>query len=129
MPRFVILEHYHQGIHWDFMLESGEVLRTWRLERAPVMGEVVAAAAIGDHRRVYLDYEGEISGGRGRVARWDAGEFDWIADSASAVVVALRGGRLGGEVHLTRAESGDWSCRFGAVDTTDAARPSRDGAV
>ena len=31
MPRFVILEHDHPSLHWDFILEVGEVLWTWRL--------------------------------------------------------------------------------------------------
>ena len=27
MARFVVLEHTWEGVHWDFMLEVGEVLR------------------------------------------------------------------------------------------------------
>ena len=62
MPRFVILEHDHPILHWDFMLESGEVLRTWRLAAPPRPGADFSAAPSFDHRRVYLDYEGPISG-------------------------------------------------------------------
>jgi hypothetical protein len=35
------------------------------------------------HRRIYLDYEGEISGGRGTVRRWDWGtcrKLEWGED-------------------------------------------------
>jgi hypothetical protein len=121
MPRFVILEHQHDGgVHWDFMLESGDVLRTWRLDQPPAVGRPVAATAIADHRGVYLDYEGEISGGRGRVTQWDAGEFDWIANGGDAIVVALHGRRLRGDAHLTRTRSGDWSLGFIPVETTEA---------
>ena len=73
MPRFVILEHDHPVLHWDFMLEAGDVLRTWRLSAPPIRGAIVAAERIGDHRRLYLDYEGPVSDGRGNVVRWDAG--------------------------------------------------------
>jgi hypothetical protein len=69
MPRFVILEHDHPELHWDFMLEAGAVLRTWRLAAPPALGQVVAAAASFDHRLLYLDYEGPVSGGRGTVRR------------------------------------------------------------
>ena len=34
MPRFVVLEHTWNGVHWDFMLEAGEVLRTWAIDAA-----------------------------------------------------------------------------------------------
>ncbi len=129
MPRFVILEHHHHGVHWDFMLESGEVLRTWRLESPPTAGETAGATAIGDHRRVYLDYEGEISGGRGHVVRWDAGEFDWVSDAAGQVAVVLRGGRVTGQIHLVRTESDAWSLRFTPADTTDAGARSSSGSV
>ena len=48
MPRFVILEHDHPQLHWDFMLEVGEVLWTWRLATAPRGGpETIAAERIG----------------------------------------------------------------------------------
>jgi len=29
MPRFAVLEHRRDGVHWDFLLEHGEVLRRW----------------------------------------------------------------------------------------------------
>lgn len=112
MPRFVILEHHHQGVHWDFMLEAGESLRTWRLAAAPVSDAAIAATPLPDHRRMYLDYEGEISGGRGHVTRWDWGEFDWVIAEPSCVAVSLRGRRLAGCVHLRGGDSGDWSFRL-----------------
>ena len=38
MPRFVLLEHRWNGVHWDFMLEAGDVLRTWAID-APVVAD------------------------------------------------------------------------------------------
>ena len=71
VPRFVILEHDHPTLHWDFLLEDGEVLRAWRLLAEPGPGAAVAAEPNFDHRRLYLDYEGPVSGGRG-IKPWNA---------------------------------------------------------
>ena len=113
MPRFVILEHDHPELHWDLMLEAaaGDVLRTWRLAAPPAPGQVVAAAASFDHRPLYLDYEGPISGGRGSVRRWDAGTFTWEADSPERVAVRLEGRRLAGVAVLRRVGEGNWELR------------------
>src|SRR5947209_8228766 len=81
MPRFVILEHDHPTLHWDLMLETGPVLKTWRLGKPPELaGERIEMMPIGDHRLFYLDYEGHVSGGRGTVRRWDRGEYETLPD-------------------------------------------------
>lgn len=112
MPRYVILEHDYPALHWDFMVESDNVLRTWRLTSPPCPGETVAATASFDHRPVYLEYEGPVSGGRGRVIRWDAGSFTWEVNTAERVAVSLSGGRLRGRAVLTRLEGERWSLHF-----------------
>jgi hypothetical protein len=112
MPRYVILEHDHPLLHWDFMLEAGEVLRTWRLESPPEAGRDMPAVASFDHRREYLDYEGPVSAGRGRVVRWDAGSFHWLEEGAERVVVRLEGKRVQATVILTRTGAAAWSCSF-----------------
>ncbi len=80
MSRFVILRHElpgpeRGGVHWDFMLEQGTVLRTWALALEPNSATQIAADALVDHRLAYLDYEGPISGDRGQVTQWDIGEL------------------------------------------------------
>jgi hypothetical protein len=96
MPRFVILEHDWPTLHWDFLLETGSVLRAWRLLAEPTPGKAVPAEANADHRVLYLDYEGPVSGDRGNVRRWDAGTFEWIADDPERIEIVLRGGKLVG---------------------------------
>src|SRR5262245_56825245 len=71
MPRFVLLEHDHPTPHLDLLFEVGEVLWAWRLAQMPAEEMAVAATRNFDHRLVYLDYEGPISGDRGRVRRVD----------------------------------------------------------
>jgi hypothetical protein len=108
MPRFVILEHDHPELHWDLMLESGDVLRTWRLLRPPdTPGETIDAIAIGDHRKAYLDYEGPVSGGRGNVKRWDAGEYRSTA-SAAGLELVFEGARLRATVRMQSGEEPLW---------------------
>jgi DNA polymerase Ligase (LigD) len=109
MPRFVILEHDHPHLHWDFMLEAGDVLRTWRLSAPPAGGSSpISATASGDHRPFYLDYEGPVSGGRGQVRRWDAGEYEEEVSDAERLQVRLRGQRVSGTVVLERASQDEW---------------------
>jgi hypothetical protein len=109
MPRFVILEHDHPHLHWDLMLEAGAVLRTWRLAKPPEEGRATSATFLAGHRLAYLDYEGPVSGNRGRVVQWDVGEFDWVSDDDKAVVVVLRGRRARGRAVLTQADDDEWS--------------------
>jgi hypothetical protein len=102
MPRFVVLRHDHPVLHWDLMLEAGEVLRTWRLA-APLSpsGGAVEAAASFDHRRLYLDYEGPISGGRGSVVREEHGTFTALQEGDGELALRLDGQQLHGILVVT----------------------------
>jgi hypothetical protein len=103
MPQFVILRHHSpQGVHFDFMLESGGVLKTWALPRPPVSGEEIECEALADHRLAYLDYEGPVSGGRGSVTRWDRGAYTVGRQSDAEWVVELAGEKLVGQATLSR---------------------------
>lgn len=111
MPRYVILRHTlpaesTRPSHWDFMLEFGDVLRTWALEQSPDGAEPQPAQLLPDHRAAYLTYEGPVSGNRGEVARWDEGTFTTADDLAGErIEVALSGRRLNGRVVLTKQSS------------------------
>jgi hypothetical protein len=113
MPRFVVLEHDYPSRHWDFMLEAGNVLRTWRLAACPTPGRVVPAEPSFDHRLIYLDYEGPVRGGRGQVTRWDSGLFTWARDDPETLTVSLEGSHLRGLVTLRRDSNGEWSLEVG----------------
>jgi hypothetical protein len=108
--KFVILEHDHPCLHWDLMLEAGDVLQTWRLANPPEMGSSpIEAMALGDHRIAYLDYEGPVSGNRGAVRRWDTGDFDEEPDSSPlARKLILKGARLKRRVLLEKIEGASW---------------------
>jgi hypothetical protein len=108
MPRFVILEHDHPFLHWDFMLEDGAILKTWRLPAPPEVGLVLQATAIGDHRRDYLDHEGPLTGNRGQVKRWDGGTFEWLELSDDKLTIELAGRRLRGRASMQLAAARLW---------------------
>jgi hypothetical protein len=104
-PRYVILEHRWNGIHWDLMLERDATLSTWAIDVPIQPGVRLPARRLPDHRLAYLDYEGEISRGRGFVTRFDAGTYDLKSWSDQEVVVELRNGRLTGILTLTRCST------------------------
>ena len=102
MARFVILRHDNTaGTHWDFMLEFGPVLRAWALQDEPTASETIEAVALPDHRPAYLDYEGPVSGRRGRVERCDSGSFQTVEISDARITVDLAGRKLAGRATLT----------------------------
>ena len=109
MFRFVILLHEtppdsNRATHWDFMLEAGDVLRTWALSEEPRVGTPISVEALPDHRLAYLDYEGPVSRNRGTVTRWDAGHYLVEQESATHMQVRLHGTRLQCQAKLSRDE-------------------------
>lgn len=122
MPRFVLLRHEvpagaKKPSHWDWMLEWGSVLRTWELRELPAAwaealeldsaATRVVARPLADHRLAYLDYEGEVSGGRGTVSRCDFGTYE-LEESEEQLLVTLVGQRWQGRVRLSLTDENDW---------------------
>jgi hypothetical protein len=121
MPRFVLLEHCWNGVHWDFMLESadGRVLHTWAIDAPVVAGDELPARRLADHRTAYLDYEGAVSGGRGVVRRVDRGEYEARSWALDCVRVRIAGAQLVGlvEVRAVSTEGGrGWTFRLRNFD-------------
>lgn len=106
MPRFVILTHDFPGLHWDLMLENSAVLRAWRLLEPPDSPLPIPLEALPDHRKLYLDYEGPISGDRGSVSRWDAGDYDVVSEEAGDLTVRLAGAKLVGTFRIATVDDG-----------------------
>ena len=124
MPRFVVLHHdfpagHARRPHWDLMLEWGHALRTWAVASEPGGALEIDAQALPDHRLAYLEYEGPISGDRGSVTQWDAGEYHLESHRDEELKVQLRGRRLCGELALRReSESHFWRVSFSAAPST-----------
>lgn len=113
MPsRFVILHHTgFRAEHWDLMLEEGDVLLTWQLPREPCGPAAfpMSAARIGDHRKLYLDYEGPVSRNRGAVTRFDGGDLQILERTEVAIRFELSGEKLAGRFRLERRGDNDWT--------------------
>ncbi len=114
--RFVLLRHEMpasalRSAHWDLMLENKGILLTWEFPELPLTRLPADFAGLGvrrlaNHRLLYLDYEGEISGDRGSVRREDAGRFTVEDDHQSCentVCVRLSGMRFLIELKLPTA--------------------------
>lgn len=114
MPRFVLLEHDHPVLHWDFMLEVDGTLRTWRFDRIPTEEATFTAVALPDHRLAYLDYEGPVSGHRGSVQRMDRGHYSTLELGTTDWTVRIDGERLRGTCALKRTAGADqsWHCHW-----------------
>ena len=82
LPRFVILHHLSPvGEHWDVMLEMDSALATWSIPPQHPAGNsfTCTATRLPDHRKDYLEYEGEISGNRGTVTRVSSGTYEQLS--------------------------------------------------
>ncbi len=110
--RFVILEHTFEGVHYDLMFEIGAVLRTWKVWQPLASGQRRAAEFLADHRRLYLDYEGPVSGDRGQVTQWDAGTYTGNAGGEPPIRLHIEGKRLRGTLTLHRDEQSRWEVQF-----------------
>jgi hypothetical protein len=106
--RYVILQHDWLGIHYDLMFEVGSALRTWRLDQPPQRGQPLNAVRSFDHRLLYLDYEGPVSGDRGHVKRWDAGTYEGDLDAPNPLRLRLRGNRWQGIIELRPVQGDQW---------------------
>jgi hypothetical protein len=104
--RYAILHHTDwpgHPDHYDLLLQTApgtsdddRVLRTFSTLRDECPANGVLLIGNQDHRRLYLDYEGPVSGERGRDRRVDSGECRVEGPS----VFTLTGGRLSGRITL-----------------------------
>jgi hypothetical protein len=91
------------------------VLRAWRLLAEPAADVGIAAEALPEHRMLYLDYEGPVSGDRGKVVRWDSGEFQGDVHG-SRVSLQIQGERLRGTVTLEDHGPAGWQFRYKSAE-------------
>lgn len=95
IARCVLMRHtLHDGSsHVDWLLERAagdERLLTFRLAQRPDRVGPLVAQQLPDHRRAYLEYEGEISGGRGHVVRLGSGECEVARPGPDTLHVRFR---------------------------------------
>jgi len=79
--------------HWDWLIErepGEERVLTFRLKSPwPILDDRSAdtflAERIADHRAMYMEYEGEVSGDRGVVSRVAGGSVEWSSLSGARI--------------------------------------------
>jgi hypothetical protein len=109
--RFVVQEHAtRDGVHWDLMLEKGDVLTTFRLEQPPgaVSTGTIRATRIFDHPLRFLTYEGPVQKGTGEVRIVDRGICDISDEGEHVITLELQGTILQGGFTLTRIDGTSW---------------------
>ncbi|MCA9040908.1 MAG: hypothetical protein KDA65_11220 [Planctomycetaceae bacterium] len=108
--RFTILTHDFPFLHWDLLVENDESLLSWRLREEPEKGRKIACEPLPDHRRLYLDYEGPVSGDRGTVLQWTTGTCDLQREGESLYRLQVESPRLQGKMILQEEANGEWFC-------------------
>ena len=108
--RFVVL--HHTGVpeaHYDLLIDTAAdaPLRSWRCDAWP-LASGARVTATPDHRRVYLQYEGAISGNRGQVARVDEGPCCIEVDASDELGARLIGRSEATMLHLKLLSKDTW---------------------
>lgn len=137
VPTALLFHTSPAGDHHDWLLgepargpaQAGSApARLWAARVAPSSREWAALRCfeltpLPPHRPRYLRYEGELTGGRGRVRRMDAGyavvmRWGHDADEGDAGVLAVRMAHFAGWLKLVppATGAGRWEARVLAVD-------------
>ena len=107
--KFVIQRHEQQNeplrqaqggaTHWDFMLEAGDFLETYRIGKPPEQwgSEPIEAVRIFDHLLKFLTYEGPVNKGKGSVKIADRGTYRVLSQNEDQLILEISGLILKGE--------------------------------
>lgn len=113
---FVVQRHTKQGqpVHWDFMLEVGAVLQTYRLALPPqeLLRQKTVAVRIFDHPLKFRTYEGTLHEGKGSVQIADAGTYRLLSESRDICQLHLNGKILKGQLVLRHIDDDKWEFYF-----------------
>ena len=112
--KFVIQKHSKAGqVHWDLMLEAGQVLETYRLALPPeqLLKQITTAVRISDHSLKFLTYEGTVNKGAGTVEIAETGTYQVLSQNARCRQLQLDGKILKGKFTLSHIEADNWEFR------------------
>ncbi len=95
------------------MLETDASLVTWRWHEIPSGPLTFQALRLAPHRLAYLDYEGEISGGRGHVERKVSGTYaPAVSPDTDSLIIELDAVQLRGHVKARHLQDDLWEFEF-----------------
>jgi DNA ligase D-like protein (predicted 3'-phosphoesterase) len=112
-PRFVVQLHDATRLHYDFRIQSGEVLRSWAVPKGPSLDPRVRrlAVPVEDHAISAGDFEGVHGGqvrGSGAVIVWDEGTAEIVRNEPGHMSFVLHGRKLSGRFSLLRTAEKRW---------------------
>jgi hypothetical protein len=92
------------------MIDQGNTLATWSFPSHPKNGSPfpLEGKKIQDHRSQYLEYEGPISKGRGRIEKVDQGPLQILQSSPKNWILEFQGHDLSGIYVLERQKDSSW---------------------
>ena len=113
LPRFVVQLHDATTLHFDFRLQSGEVLRSWAVPKGPSLDPGIRrlAVPVDDHALSAGEFEGVHDGqrrGSGAVIIWDEGTAEIVHQEPGHISFVLHGRKLSGGFALTRTGDQRW---------------------
>ncbi|MDJ0507765.1 MAG: DNA polymerase ligase N-terminal domain-containing protein [Crocosphaera sp.] len=117
--------HFHtdyKSPHYDLMLDDGDALATWQLEiplSEIVEKQTISVHKIQDHRLFYLTYEGDISGGRGKIQRIDFGYYQPLMIQVFYWDFILRGQQSTNHYQLRKINPDDNTWSLTKLQTQD----------
>ncbi|MGD2123403.1 MAG: DNA polymerase ligase N-terminal domain-containing protein [Gemmatimonadota bacterium] len=124
-PVFVVHKHDASNLHYDFRLQSGDVLKSWAVPKGPSTdpSEKRLALPTEDHPLAYAEFEGVIPEdeyGGGVTLVWDAGIYKNLKTDPEGEEVSLEdqiddghltvwieGEKIVGGYALTRTATGE----------------------
>ena len=115
--KFVIQEHTRGlDVHWDFMLEWGKTLQTYRFDKAPqqILHGPANAVKIFDHPPKFLTYQGPVNKGRGSVRIVETGTYQIVHHEHHRIELKLAGRILRGKFTLCHAKDDKWQFSAGS---------------
>jgi hypothetical protein len=109
--RYVILKHTTpKDTHFDFMLETGDHLSTWRINIGPEELKTTPAKAekIFDHKLKFLTYQGPVNNGPGNVTTADKGTYSIITQTSEKLQIQIDANILSGTYTLQQKTKNTW---------------------
>ena len=101
--RFVVHKHSRgKQLHWDLMLQAGQVLETYRLQLPPEQLRRYGCIArrIFDHPLKFLSYEGSVNNGQGTVEIVDSGTYEILSQDEEKIELQFNGSILTSKFEL-----------------------------
>jgi hypothetical protein len=114
--RFVIQHHLEKNEHYDLMVELEKSDKLLTIKISPqdldllLKSNKITAERLPGHRKEYLNYEGQVSGGRGTVKIFDSGKCKTVLYSEDRFEFELSGKKIAGKIVISSIDGKMYNC-------------------